>query len=46
MEKLKLGLQEDVYLPNEDKISQFLIPTIIEVFKSRELQNSILRADI
>lgn len=35
MEKLKLGLQEDVYLPNEDKISQFLIPTIIEVFKSR-----------
>ncbi|MCR8645516.1 DUF2711 domain-containing protein [Paenibacillus sp. N1-5-1-14] len=35
MEKFKLGLQEDVYLPNEDKISQFLFPTIIEVFKSK-----------
>ncbi|QYR24371.1 DUF2711 domain-containing protein [Paenibacillus sp. sptzw28] len=36
MEKLKLGLTEDLYLPNEDKISQFLIPTILDVFRAKK----------
>jgi len=37
MEIFKSALPEDVYLPNEDKISPFIIPTIIEVFRSKNI---------
>lgn len=45
MEIFKNELPDDVYLPNEDKISPFIIPTIIDVLRSSGTTNKLQYSD-